>query len=240
MKRADGRGPGENRPVKITRNYLKYPAGSVLIEMGSTKVICTASIQEKVPEHKKRSGSGWITAEYSMLPGSTTERSSREQGKVRGRTHEIQRLIGRALRAVVNLDKLGERTIIIDCDVIQADGGTRTAAITGAFVALQDAVSVLRKDGKVEENPVKEFVAAVSVGVVDGIPLVDLPYEEDAKAEVDMNLVITESGNLVEIQGTAEGSPFSKKTMNLLVDMGEKAAQRLIKIQKRVLGKEKG
>lgn len=237
MKRQDGRTPDEIRPTKITRHYLKYPAGSALIEMGNTKVICTATVQEKVPEHKKGSGQGWITAEYSMIPGSTLERSPREHasGKARGRTHEIQRLIGRALRAVVDMGKLGERTIIIDADVIQADGGTRTASITGAFVALYDAVSLLLKEKKISENPIKEFVAAVSVGVVDDMPVVDLPYAEDSIAQVDMNVVMTESGKLVEVQGTAEGKPFSKTTLNLLVNKAEVAIKKLIAIQKKVL-----
>lgn len=240
MKRADGRSATEIRPTKITRHYLKYPAGSVLIEMGNTKVICTASIQEKIPDHKRGSGEGWVTAEYSMLPGSTSQRSNRESnGKPKGRTQEIQRLIGRSLRAVVDLRKLGERSILIDADVIQADGGTRTASITGCFVALYDAVSLLRKEGKIDADPIKEFLAAVSVGVVDGNPVVDLPYEEDSTAEVDMNLVMTESGKFVEVQGTAEGQPFTKKTLDELLLMGEKAAQRLITIQKKALGKVK-
>jgi ribonuclease PH len=240
MKRLDGRTPNQLRPVKITRHYLKYPAGSVLIEMGNTKVICTATVQGRVPEHKRGTGSGWVTAEYAMLPGSTAERSPREQaqGKTRGRTHEIQRLIGRALRAVIDLDKLGERTIIIDADVIQADGGTRTASITGSFVALYDAVAKLRKEREIDDDPIREFLAAVSVGVVDGVAVVDLPYEEDSAAEVDMNIVATESGNLVEVQGTAEGKPFSKKTLNDLIEMGEKAVEQLVSIQKRILRKE--
>lgn len=240
IKRADGRTPEEIRPTKITRHYLKYPAGSALIEMGNTKVICTATIQEKVPEHKKGTGSGWITAEYSMIPGSTVERSPREhtQGRARGRTHEIQRLIGRALRAVVDLSLLGERTIMIDADVIQADGGTRTAAINGSFVALYDAINTLLKEKKITSNPVKEFVAAVSVGVVDGIPMVDLPYEEDSRAEVDMNIVMTESGRLVEVQGTAETTPFSKKTLQQLINLAEDAIHQLISIQKKVLVKD--
>jgi len=239
VKRDDGRTPDQIRPVKIIRNYLKYPAGSVLIEMGNTKIICTAIIQEKIPEHKKGTGSGWVTAEYSMIPGSTADRSPREHafGRARGRTHEIQRLIGRALRAVVDMEKLGERTIMIDADVIQADGGTRTAAITGAFVALYDAVNSLLKERKIESNPIKEFVAAVSVGVVDGVAVTDLPYLEDSKAEVDMNVVMTESEKLVEVQGTAEGEPFSKKTLSQLVDMAGKGIQQLIAVQKRVLKK---
>ncbi|MDD5594090.1 MAG: ribonuclease PH [Candidatus Margulisbacteria bacterium] len=241
MKREDGRSSTEIRPTKLTRHYLKYPAGSVLIEMGNTKVICTAIIQEKVPEHKRNSGSGWVTAEYSMIPGATSQRNQREQGagRPRGRTQEIQRLIGRALRSVVDLNKLGERSILIDADVIQADGGTRTASITGSFVALHDAVSWLMKERKIEENPIKEFLAAVSVGVVDGVPVVDLPYQEDSNAEVDMNLVMTESGELVEIQGTAETKPFNKKTLDTMIEMGEKGIKRLIALQKKTLGKTK-
>ncbi|MFA5894025.1 MAG: ribonuclease PH [Candidatus Margulisiibacteriota bacterium] len=235
MKRADKRTPNQLRKTRLTRDYLKYPAGSVLIEMGETKVICTASIQEKVPDHKRGSGSGWVTAEYAMLPGATSTRSNRENFKPKGRTQEIQRLIGRALRAVIDAKKLGERTILIDADVIQADGGTRTAAITGCFVALHDAVSFLLKNGKISESPIKQFVAAVSVGVVDGTPLLDLPYEEDFRAEVDMNVVMTENGQLVEVQGTAESEPFSKKTLNQLVDLAEKGIAQLITMQKKVL-----
>lgn len=237
MKRTDNRTDNQIRPVRITRKYLKHPAGSALIEMGNTKVICTASIQEKVPEHKRGSGSGWITAEYGMLPGATNDRYQRESnGRVKGRTHEIQRLIGRALRAVVDLKKLGERTILIDADVIQADGGTRTASITGCFVALYDAVSHLRKEKKIDADPIREFVAAVSVGVIEKDCLVDLAYDEDSEAELDMNLVMTESGRLVEIQGTAEKEPFSKATLDKLVDHGGKAVHQLIAVQKKVLG----
>jgi ribonuclease PH len=237
VKRADNRTDNQLRPVRITRKYLKHPAGSALIEMGSTKVICTASIQEKVPEHKRGTGSGWITAEYGMLPGATNDRYQRESnGRVKGRTHEIQRLIGRALRAVVDLKKLGERTILIDADVIQADGGTRTAAITGCFVALCEAIAKLRHDKKIDGDPIKEFVAAVSVGVIEKDCLVDLAYDEDSAAELDMNLVMTESGRLVEIQGTAEKEPFSKATLDKLVDQGGKAIHQLIAVQKKVLG----
>ncbi len=240
MKRADNRLPGQIRPTRITRKYLKYPPGSVLIEMGDTKIICTAMIQERIPDHKRGSGEGWVTAEYSMIPGSTAQRSQREHatGRARGRTHEIQRLIGRALRAVVDMGKLGERTILIDADVIQADGGTRTAAITGSFVALYDAVNYLMKEKMIAENPIKEFVAAVSVGVVEGEPVTDLPYEEDVRADVDMNIVMTESGNLVEVQGTAEGNPFPKKTLDTLIDLAGKSIKQLIAVQKKVLGKK--
>ncbi|OGC32331.1 ribonuclease PH [candidate division WOR-1 bacterium RIFOXYB2_FULL_48_7] len=238
MKRVDGRSPQQLRPVKITRHYLKYPAGSVLIEMGNTKVICTACIQEKVPEHKRGTGQGWVTAEYAMIPGATSERSYRETGKPKGRSQEIQRLIGRALRSVVDPVKLGERTILIDADVIQADGGTRTAAITGSFVALYDAIAYLKKERKLSDDPIKEFLAATSVGIVDGQPLLDLPYSEDFRAEVDMNVVMTESGRLVEIQGTAEGEPFSPKTLNQLLELAGQGIKQLIAIQKKLLLKK--
>jgi len=236
VKRPDGRTAKQIRPVKITRNYLKYPEGSVLIEMGETKVICTASVAENVPHHKKGSGSGWVTAEYSMLPRATQERSNRDQ-KGKGRTQEIQRLIGRSLRAVVDMGKLGERSIYLDADVIQADGGTRTAAITGSFVALMDAVNFLLKNGKIDKNPIREFVAAVSVGVVDGVTVIDLPYVEDVKAEVDMNVVMTEDGKFVEVQGTAEHEPFSKAQLDEMLLLAKGGIQALIKKQKEVLHK---
>ncbi len=235
MKREDGRTEKEVRAVKIIRKYLKYPEGSVLIEMGNTKVICTASVAENVPPHKKGSGSGWVTAEYAMLPRATAERSGRERG--RGRTYEIQRLIGRSLRAVTDLDKLGERSIIVDADVIQADGGTRTASITGAMVALRDAISHLLKEGKITRDPVQENLAAVSVGIIEGVPMVDLAYSEDVRAEVDMNIVMTESEEFVEIQGTAESKPFSKKLLDQLLDLAKAGIQDLIKKQKEVLRK---
>ncbi|MCU0641400.1 MAG: ribonuclease PH [Candidatus Margulisbacteria bacterium] len=234
MKRADSRTPAQIRKTRIVRNYLKYPHGSVLIEMGDTKVICTAIVQEEVPRHKRGSGSGWVTAEYAMLPGSSAQRIQREKN-LKGRTAEIQRLVGRSLRAVVDLNKLGERTIMLDADVIQADGGTRTASITGAFVALCDAVNWLRAEGKIDANPIREYLAAVSVGVVNGTPVVDLPYEEDSRAEVDMNVVMTESGKLVEVQGTAEGEPFSRKTLDQLIELASKGIEQLIAIQKKVL-----
>jgi len=241
MKRGDGRKPAEIRPVKFTRNFLKNPAGAVLIQSGDTKVICTAIVQEKVPEYKRGSGGGWITAEYAMIPGSTNQRAQREHlhGRAKGRTHEIQRLIGRALRASVDMTKLGERTILIDADVIQADGGTRTAAINGSFVALYDALEGLKKKNLLTENPIKEFVAAISVGIIDGVPMVDLPYEEDYRAEVDMNVVMTESGNLIEVQGTAEGKTFSKKSLNTMLTMAEKAIKQIIAIQRKNLGEKK-
>ena len=218
---------------------MKYPEGSVLIEMGNTKVICTASVAENVPFHKKGSGSGWVTAEYAMLPRATAERTSREHayGRARGRTHEIQRLIGRCLRAVTDLEKLGERSIYIDADVIQADGGTRTAAITGSWVALKDAISYLRKQGTLAKDPVSEYLAAVSVGIVKGVPMLDLAYSEDVVAEVDMNIVMTESGKFVEVQGTAESEPFSKEALDQMLILGEKGILELIKKQKEVLGK---
>lgn len=239
MKRLDGRSVKQIRPVKITRNYLKYPEGSVLIEMGNTKVICTASVAENVPHHKKGSGTGWVTAEYAMLPRATTQRTSREHahGRPRGRTQEIQRLIGRSLRAVVDMGKLGERSIYIDTDVIQADGGTRTAAITGAWVALKDAISFLRKNRVITEDPILEHLAAVSVGVVEGKAMLDLAYSEDVTAEVDMNVVMTESGKFVEVQGTAEHEPFSKKVLDEMLDLAADGIQKLIKKQKEVLPK---
>lgn len=234
MKREDGRGPKEIRPVKITRNYLKYPEGSVLIEMGNTRIICTASVSDFIPQHKKGCGSGWVTAEYAMLPRATLERTHREH-RSRGRAQEIQRLVGRVLRTVTDLKKLGERTIFIDADVIQADGGTRTAAITGAWVALKDCISYLRKNRIIKEDPLREYLAAISVGIVDKVPLLDLSYSEDSKASVDMNVVMTESGKFVEIQGTAENEPFSKKVLDEMLELAEFGIQHLIKKQKAVL-----
>ena len=234
MKRIDGRSANQLRKVTIKRNYLKFAQGSCLIEMGNTKVICSASCEEKVPHFLKDTGKGWVTAEYGMLPASCTERIQREssRGKVGGRTHEIQRLIGRSLRAVCDLTKLGERAIWIDCDVVQGDGGTRTASITGSFIALADAISKLRKEKKISENPLIDYVAAVSVGMVKGTPALDLCYQEDSKADVDMNLVMTGSGRLIEIQGTAEHAPFSKAELNRLLALGEKGISELIHIQK--------
>jgi len=238
MDRLDGRKPGELRKIKITRNYLKYPDGSVLIECGDTKVICTAIVEESVPKHRKGSGGGWISAEYSMIPGSTAERASREThyGKVKGRTLEIQRLVGRALRAVVDLEAMGEISVLIDADVIQADGGTRTASITGSFVALHDSFSKLLAEGKIKKNPIKEYLGATSVGVVAGNKYLDLNYEEDSRAEVDMNVIMTESGKFVEVQGTAELEPFSKKTLDELLDLGSAGVKDIIAIQHKVLG----
>lgn len=235
--RVDGRKPGELRPVKIKRNYLKYAAGSCLVEMGNTKVLCTASLQDKAPPFLKGTGKGWLTAEYGMLPASCTERIQREssKGKPSGRTQEIQRLIGRSLRSIVDLHKLGERTIVIDADVIQGDGGTRTAAITGAYVALVDAVNGMIKRGVIAENPVLDSIAAVSVGILEGRVLLDLCYAEDSKAEVDMNVVMTGKGAFVEVQGTAEGKAFTKKEMNELVASAEKGIRQLHVLQKKVL-----
>lgn len=236
MTRVDGREKAEMRKVKITRNYLKYAEGSVLIEVGNTKVICAATIEEKVPFFMKGSGEGWITAEYSLLPRSTQTRNPREaaKGKVTGRTQEIQRLIGRTLRSVVDLKTLGERTVILDCDVIQADGGTRTASITGAFIALVDAVDRVHNDEK--PFPVKDFLAATSVGIVNDDVVLDLCYEEDSNAVVDMNVVMTGSGQFVEIQGTGEKHPFTKDQFNQMLAVGEEGVKSLIDYQKDILG----
>lgn len=238
MSRIDGRNFDELRPVKFTRNYTKQAQGSVLVEMGETKVICTAMIEEKVPPFLKNTGKGWITAEYSMLPSSTPTRKIRDssRGKIDGRTQEIQRFIGRALRSAVDLDALGEKTIWIDCDVIQADGGTRTASITGAFIALVDAVHQLIENGSLQKYPIKNFVSAVSVGIVNDIPVLDLCYEEDSKAKVDMNIVMTGEGEFIEIQGTGEEAPFSNKDLMDLLDLGEKGNTELIEMQKLALG----
>jgi ribonuclease PH len=234
FQRSDNRAANQMRPVKITRNYTMHAEGSVLIEFGNTKVLCTASVEEKVPPHQKGSGEGWVTAEYGMLPRATHTRSSREaaKGKQTGRTQEIQRLIGRSLRAVFDLKKLGERTISLDCDVIQADGGTRTAGITGAFVAAQDAVNKLIKEGKLTESPIIQPVAAISVGIVQGTPLLDLEYTEDSACDTDMNVVMTGAGSFVEVQGTAEGAAFSRKEMDQLLALAEKGIAELIALQK--------
>lgn len=238
MDRIDGREREQLRPVKITRNYLKHAEGSVLIEMGDTKVICTASVEEKVPPFLKGSGKGWITGEYGMLPRSTEVRKIRDstRGKIDGRTMEIQRLIGRALRSVVNLEELGENTIFIDCDVIQADGGTRTASITGSFVALVDAINKMMAEGKIKKMPIQNYVAAVSVGIKDGEIILDLNYAEDSTCQVDMNIVMTEKGDLVEIQGTGEEKPFTRQEMEEMIRIGEKGIMELIDIQKESLG----
>ncbi|MEZ5645018.1 MAG: ribonuclease PH [Burkholderiaceae bacterium] len=226
------------RPVKITRQYTMHAEGSVLIEFGHTKVLCTASVEEKVPPHKKGSGEGWVTAEYGMLPRATHTRSSREaaKGKQSGRTQEIQRLIGRSLRAVFDLKALGERTISLDCDVLQADGGTRTASITGAFVAAQDAVSQLLAEGKIGASPIRDHVAAISVGILEGTPLLDLEYVEDSTCDTDMNVVMTGAGHYVEVQGTAEGVAFTRKEMDALLALAEKGIGELVQQQKHALG----
>ena len=235
--RLDSRDNDQLRKVKITKDYIEYAEGSCLIEVGDTKVICTASVEEKVPPFLRNSGSGWVTAEYGMLPRSCKSRVLREsrKGSVSGRTSEIQRLIGRSLRAIVDLKGFGERTIWMDCDVIQADGGTRTASITGGFVALYLAFQKLVKDKAIKENPVKAFLAAVSVGLINKEVMLDLAYNEDFKADVDMNMVMTEASDIVEVQGTAEGEPFSKKKMDELVKLAGKGIEELIAIQKKVL-----
>ena len=237
MTRQDGRKPDQLRPVRITRNYTRHAEGSVLIEFGDTKVLCTASVEERLPAHKKGSGEGWVTAEYGMLPRSTNTRTDREaaRGKQTGRTQEIQRLIGRSMRAVVDLKLLGERQITIDCDVIQADGGTRTAAITGAYVALQDAVGVLMKKGVVRQSPMRDAIAAVSVGIHGGTALLDLDYAEDSSCETDMNVVMTGSGHFVEVQGTAERAAFSRAEMDALLDLATKGILDLVRAQKDAL-----
>ena len=224
--------------MRITRGYTRHAEGSVLIEFGDTRVLCTASVDEKVPPFLKGQGRGWVTAEYGMLPRSTGTRMQREAaaGKQSGRTQEIQRLIGRALRAVVDPGALGERSIQIDCDVIQADGGTRTAAITGAFVALHDAASLLRENGSIGVLPIDDFVAAVSVGIYQGVPVLDLDYAEDSQCETDMNVVMTGAGGLVEVQGTAEGKPFSRTELDALVDLASSGIRQLIALQRAALG----
>ncbi|MCX8516717.1 MAG: ribonuclease PH [Rhodoferax sp.] len=236
--RSNNRANNALRQVRITRGYTVHAEGSVLIEFGGTKVLCTASVEEKVPPHKRGSGQGWVTAEYGMLPRATHTRSDREaaRGKQSGRTQEIQRLIGRSLRAVFDLQRLGERTIHLDCDVLQADGGTRTAAITGAFVAAQDAVTGLLAAGKISQTPILTQVAAVSVGMVQGTPLLDLEYVEDSACDTDMNVVMTGAGHFVEVQGTAEGQAFSRTEMNALLDLAEKGIADLMALQRQVLG----
>jgi ribonuclease PH len=236
--RVDGRALDKIRELKITKGFLRYPEGSVLVEMGDTKVICGVSIEEKVPPFLKNSGKGWLTAEYSMLPRSTQKRSIREAatGRIGGRTHEIQRLIGRALRAIMNLDIIGERTIWVDCDVIQADGGTRTASITGGYVALVEALWAMKKKGMINKIPLRDSVAAISVGLVDKTILLDLSYEEDSKAEVDMNFILTGKGMLIEIQGTAEKTPFTKEQFDLMYQYAFKGIAEITRLQKSMLG----
>ena len=235
--RPSGRAPGDLRPVRITRGYTKHAVGSVLVEFGDTKVLCTASVEERVPQFLRDRNQGWVTAEYGMLPRATNTRTDREaaRGKQSGRTLEIQRLIGRSLRAVTDLVPLGQRTIQVDCDVIQADGGTRTASITGAFVAVHDAVEKLRAAGLVTGAPIRDFVAAVSVGVYRGEPVLDLDYAEDSACDTDMNVVMTGAGGFVELQGTAEGQPFTRAEMNALVGLAEKGIRELIALQRAAL-----
>lgn len=233
--RVDKRKTDELRKVKITKNYIKSAEGSVFFEMGDTKVICTATIENSVPPFLRGKGTGWVTAEYAMLPRSSPQRIQRERSKVGGRTHEIQRLIGRSLRSVVDMKALGERSVLIDCDVVQADGGTRTASITGAYIALVEALRHAKKQGMIETIPVTDYLAAVSVGIVDGKPMLDLCYIEDSTAETDMNLVMTGKGGIVEVQGTAEGAPFSKAELAKLLALGEKGINALIKKQKEIL-----
>jgi ribonuclease PH len=235
--RPDGRKNNEIRDVKVYRNFTRAAEGSVLISMGNTRVICTASIEDRVPLFLKDQKKGWITAEYSMLPRATQTRTIRESstGRISGRTHEIQRLIGRALRSVVDLSVIGERTIWIDCDVIEADGGTRTAAITGAFICLSDALKYALRNGLIDRTPLKDFLAAISVGVVNGEPRIDLCYSEDSLAEVDMNVVMTGNGKIVEIQGTAEGMPFSKTALDSLIKLAEEGINSLINMQKKLI-----
>ena len=240
--RSDGRKSLQMRPVKITRHFLKHPEGSILIELGETKVICTASVEEDVPRFLKNSNQGWVTSEYSMIPRSTQTRTIRESatGRIGGRTHEIQRLIGRSLRSVVDLFSFGKRTIWIDCDVIQADGGTRTASITGAFVALAEALAVLRKKDLLTAPPLRDTVAAISVGMIGGKILLDLNYEEDSQADVDMNFVMIGSGGLVEVQGTAERTPFTENDLRRMMAAAKKAITQLTRIQNKSLENTRG
>lgn len=238
MARKEGRQWNEIRDIRMTRNFLKYPEGSVLIEMGHTKVICTATLEEKTPAFLRNTGQGWLTSEYAMLPGSTQVRTDREsaRGRIGGRTHEIQRLIGRSLRAVTDLNAYGERSIYIDCDVIQADGGTRTASITGGFVALVDLFRKLRQQGIVDRIPVRDYVSAVSVGIVEDRLLLDLDYEEDSRAEVDMNVIMTGGGLFIEIQGTAEKAPFSGDRLTAMSVLARSGIEKLVKKQAEILG----
>lgn len=235
--RPSGRNPDQMRDVMITRNYVNHAEGSVLIEFGDTRVLCNASVEERVPGFKRGSGEGWVTAEYSMLPRATHTRGSREavRGKQSGRTQEIQRLIGRSLRAVVDLNALGERSILIDCDVIQADGGTRTASITGAYVALQDAVQYLLKKRKLKTSPIHGAVAAISAGIVDGVPVLDLDYVEDSNAETDMNFVLNDAGAFIEVQGTAEGHAFRLEEMMSMVNLAQSGVSQLVELQRKAL-----
>jgi len=238
MTRSDGRAPAELRPTRLTPEFLMHAEGSVLIEVGRTRVVCSASVEERVPPFLRNTGKGWVTAEYGMLPRATTTRTQREAtaGKVGGRTQEIQRLIGRSLRSVTRLPELGERTIWVDCDVLQADGGTRTASITGGFVAMVLAMQRLRASGALKSLPVQDHVAATSVGVVDGVPLLDLAYDEDSRAEVDMNIVKTGDGRFIEVQGTAEGPPFERRALDDLMELAEAGIRELVALQRSIIG----
>ena len=238
MTRTDGRGPAELRPTRITPGVSMHAEGSVLIEVGRTRVICTASVEDRVPPFLRNTGKGWVTAEYGMLPRATSTRTQREAsaGKVGGRTQEIQRLIGRSLRSVTRLPELGERTVWIDCDVIQADGGTRTASITGGFVALALALKRLREAGQLKAVPLQDHVAATSVGVVEGTALLDLAYDEDSRADVDMNIVKTGDGRFIEVQGTAEGPPFERQALDELMELGDAGIRRLVDLQREIVG----
>jgi len=236
--RSDGRLDEQLRPTRITPNYLLHAEGSVLVESGKTKVICTASVEDRVPPFRRNSGKGWVTAEYGMLPRATTTRTQRESsaGRVGGRTQEIQRLIGRSLRAVTKMEELGERTITLDCDVIQADGGTRTASITGAFVALAFAINKMREQDLIRTIPIVDYVAATSVGIVEGMPMLDLAYTEDSKADVDMNIIKTGAGLYIEVQGTAEAMPFGREALNRLLDLADTGIRQLIALQRGLVG----
>jgi len=242
MSRADGRAATDLRPVRITRNWLDHAEGSVLVEFGRTRVLCAASVTEGVPRWRKGSGLGWVTAEYAMLPRATHTRSDREsvKGRLGGRTHEISRLVGRSLRAVVDYKALGENTIVVDCDVLQADGGTRTAAITGGFVALSDAIAHLRDRGALVAEPLRGSVAAVSVGMVGGIPMLDLAYDEDVNADTDMNVVMTGDGRFVEVQGTAEGEPFDRALLDEMLGLASAGCAELTRLQRHALGEGAG
>ena len=236
--RSDGRLDEQLRPTRITPNYLLHAEGSVLVESGKTKVICTASVEDRVPPFRRNSGKGWVTAEYGMLPRATSTRTQRESsaGRVGGRTQEIQRLIGRSLRAVTKMEELGERTITLDCDVIQADGGTRTASITGAFVALALAINKMREQDLIRTVPIVDYVAATSVGIVEGMPMLDLAYTEDSKADVDMNIIKTGAGLYIEVQGTAEAMPFGREALNRLLDLADTGIRQLIALQRGLVG----
>ncbi len=238
LHRSDGRSTDAIRNVKITKDYIKHAEGSVLIELGETKVICTATVEDKVPQFLKGKEQGWVTAEYSMLPRATKERTAREaaRGKQGGRTLEIQRLIGRSLRSVVELKLLGERTILLDCDVIQADGGTRTASITGAFIAMVDALQNLKEQEAISRIPVQDFLAAISVGIVNDAIYLDLCFEEDSQAQVDLNVVMTENGRIVEVQGTAEEAPFTREELDKMLSSADKGIRELVQMQKELLG----